>query len=290
VSERAIAAMASPVIESKRTRIPPKAAVAWVLICVVAAIWLFPVVWILLTSLKTPDEIALPTPRLFFTPTVGNYARAWFDYKFGAGLANSFIAAGGATIITLIVGTLAAYGLTRFPIRGARHIALTILSLRMMPPISVVLPYYTIFQKLHLLDTLVGLVLIYLTTCLPFAIWLLYGFIREVPMAIDEAAMLDGASPLGTLWRFIVPAAAPGIAVTAIFSFLFTWNEFLFALILTDRKAVTYPVTISKFLEPYHVLWGELSAGGIMALVPVCLVLIFFQRYIVRGMTLGAIR
>lgn len=191
MSEFAIAAMSLPVMERKRTRISPQAAVAWALICVVAAIWLFPVAWILLTSLKTPDEIALPTPRLFFTPTVGNYARAWFDYKFGAGLANSFIAAGGATVITLIVGTLAAYGLTRFPIRGARHIALTILSLRMMPPISVVLPYYTIFQKLHLLDTLVGLILIYLTTCLPFAIWLLYGFVREVPRAIDEAAMLD---------------------------------------------------------------------------------------------------
>ena len=284
----AIGPLAAP--GAQRRGMSTHAVVAWTIVCAISLLWFFPILWIAVTSLKTPDEIALPTPHLLFAPTTGNYVRAWVDYRFGDGLANSFITAAGATFITLVIGTLAAYGLTRFPVRGARQITLTILSLRMMPPISVVLPYYTIFQKLHLLDTLVGLILIYLTICLPFAIWLLYGFIREVPKSIDEAAMLDGASPLSILWRFIVPAAAPGIAVTGIFSFLFTWNEFLFALILTDRKAVTYPVTISKFLEPYHVLWGELSAGGMMALVPVCLVLIFFQRYIVRGMTLGAIR
>ncbi len=264
--------------------------VSWLLISAIVLIWLFPLIWIFITSIKPHAEILRPEASFSFTPTIANYKTAWVDYKLGWSLLNSFIAAGGATAVTLVIGTMAAYSLARFAVKGGKNIALFILSLRMMPPIAIVLPYYELFRIFGLIDTQFGLGLIYLTITLPFAIWLLYGFIREVPREIDEAALLDGCGYFGILWRFIIPAAAPGIAVTGIFSFLFTWNEFLFGLILTDSVAVTYPVTISKFLQPYRVLWGELSAGGILALIPMVLVLVFFQRYIVRGMTLGAIR
>ena len=264
--------------------------VSWTFISGLTALWLFPILWVLLTSFKTRVEITRSDPSLFFTPTASNYIAAWQDHDVGWSLLNSFIAASGATAITLVVGTMAAYSLARFQFKGSKNLALWILSLRMMPPIALLLPYYELFRGLQMIDTQIGLILIYLTITLPFAIWLLYGFIREIPREIDEAAFLDGCGYIRLLWRFIIPAAAPGIAVTGIFSFLFTWNEFLFAVFLTDSTAVTFPVAVSKFVLPYRVLWGELSAASVMALVPMVLILVFFQRYIVRGMTLGALR
>jgi multiple sugar transport system permease protein len=173
---------------------------------------------------------------------------------------------------------------------GEKHIALWILSLRFLPPIAVAIPFYLQWQELGLLDTHLGLILVYVAFNLPFAIWLLRGFLADVPRELEEAAMLDGLSRLAIIWRIVVPVILPGVASTAMFTFVFTWNEYLMALMLTSVTSVTVPVTIAKFVMPYTILWGDLSAAVVIQLVPMLVVVFLLQRHIVRGMTLGAVK
>jgi multiple sugar transport system permease protein len=185
---------------------------------------------------------------------------------------------------------MAAYALARMNVPGEKHLALWILSLRFLPPIAVAIPFYIQWQDLNLLDTHVGLIVVYVAFNLPFAIWLLRGFLADVPIELEEAALLDGLSRLQILWRVVVPVILPGLASTSIFIFVFTWNEYLMALMLTSMNAVTVPVTISKFVMPYTILWGDLSAAVVIQLVPMLAVVFLLQRHIVRGMTLGAVK
>ena len=159
-----------------------------------------------------------------------------------------------------------------------------------MPPIAVAIPFYIKWQDFHLLDTYPGLIIVYVAFGLPFAIWLLRGFLADVPVELEEAALLDGLSRLQIIWRIVVPVILPGIASTAIFTFVFTWNEYLMALMLTSFNAVTVPVTIAKFVMPYTILWGDLSAAVLIQVVPMLIVVFLLQRHIVRGMSLGAVK
>jgi multiple sugar transport system permease protein len=156
--------------------------------------------------------------------------------------------------------------------------------------VAVVIPYYVLASNLKLIDTYTVLIIVYMAFGLPFAVWLMRGFFAEIPRELDQAAMLDGYSYLAVLRKIIIPLAMPSIAVTAIFTFIFSWNEFLLALLLTDTDAVTVPVQISKMILAYQVLWGELSAAGVIALLPLLFVVFALQRYIVRGLTLGAVK
>jgi len=159
-----------------------------------------------------------------------------------------------------------------------------------MPPIAIVLPFFIAWQRLGLIDTHLGLILVYVAFNLPFAIWLLRGFLVEVPRDLDEAAMLDGLSHLAILRRIILPVVAPGVAVTAIFTFVFAWNEYLMALVLTSRNATTVPVTVSKFIQAYSILWGDVGASATIEILPVLVVVFLLQRHIMRGITLGAVK
>jgi multiple sugar transport system permease protein len=159
-----------------------------------------------------------------------------------------------------------------------------------MPPIAIVLPFFIAWQRIGLTDTYLGLILIYVAFNLPFAIWLLRGFLVEVPRDLDEAATLDGLGHLAILRRIILPVVAPGVAVTAIFTFMFAWNEYLMALVLTSRNATTVPVTVSKFIQAYSILWGDVGAAATIELLPVLVVVFLLQRHIMRGITLGAVK
>jgi multiple sugar transport system permease protein len=159
-----------------------------------------------------------------------------------------------------------------------------------MPAIAIVLPFFIMWQRLDIIDTHLGLILVYIAFNLPFAIWMLRGFLVEVPRDLDEAAMLDGLGHLTILRRIILPVIAPGVAVTAIFTFMFAWNEYLMALVLTSRNAVTVPVTVSKFIQAYSILWGDVGASATIELLPVLLVVFLLQRHIMRGITLGAVK
>jgi multiple sugar transport system permease protein len=257
----------------------------------VVLLWLFPVYWIVLTSLKPLNEINNPTPVFFsFSPTMENYRDLFAQFEFAHVLATSIIVAIVSCFIVMVLGLLAAYSFARLKTPGEKHIALWILSLRFTPPIAVGIPLYLQLQRLDLLDSRLGLIMVYVAFNLPFAIWLLRGFLGELPFEMEEAALLDGLSRLQIIRRIIVPVALPGLASTAIFTFVFIWNEYLIALLLTSVQATTVPVTISKFVQPYTILWGQLSAAVVIQLVPMLVIVFLLQRHIVRGMTLGAVK
>jgi len=253
-------------------------------------VWLFPIYWIFLTSFKTPLEINKETPTFFFKPTLTNYRHLFDEFRFVQVLRNSIIITGTATIIVMILALLAAYALARLNMPGGKHVALWMLSLRFMPPIAIVIPYFIAWQKLSLIDTYQGLILIYVAFNLPFAIWMLRGFLVEVPRELDEAATLDGLGHLAIIRKIILPVIAPGAAVTAIFTFVFAWNEYLLALILTSREASTVPVTVAKFIQAYSILWGDVGAAATIQLLPMLVVVFLLQRHIMRGITLGAVK
>lgn len=254
------------------------------------AVWLFPVMWMLLTSFKTNTDITSRVPVFLFHPTWEHYRTLLVTYHFTQFFRTSFIIASITTIFTIAVGCLAAYALACIEQRRSKDIAMWILSQRMMPPIAVIIPFFILFRIYNLIDTYVGLIIVYLVPALPFAIWLLRSFFRDIPPAVREAALLDGLRHWQILRNIIAPLAGPGIAVTAIFTFIFTWNEFLFALFLASERAVTVPVGISQLILAYQVLWGEVAAAGALALLPLLLVVFYLQRHIVRGMTLGAVK
>jgi multiple sugar transport system permease protein len=256
----------------------------------VVGLWLFPVYWILLTSFKPIREINSAIPVFIFTPTTENYSDLFAKFDFARVLMNSIVVTFVTCALVVVLGIMAAYSLARMKVPGEKHIALWILSLRFMPPIAVAIPFYIKWQDLHLLDTYPGLIIVYVAFGLPFAIWLLRGFLADVPVELEEAALLDGLSRLQIIWRIVVPVILPGIASTAIFTFVFTWNEYLMALMLTSFNAVTVPVTIAKFVMPYTILWGDLSAAVLIQVVPMLIVVFLLQRHIVRGMSLGAVK
>jgi multiple sugar transport system permease protein len=256
----------------------------------IIAVWLFPVYWIVLTSLKPLGEINRSIPTFFFIPNLDNYWDLFSQFRFAGVLFNTLIIAIASCSIVLMIGLPAAYSLARLKTPGEKHIALWILSLRFVPPIVVGIPLYLQWQSLNLLDTQFGLIIVYVSFNLPFAIWLLRGFLSDLPFELEEAALLDGLTRTQIIRRIVIPISLPGIASTAIFTFVFTWNEYLMALLLTSVKAVTVPVTISKFVQPYTILWGDLSAAVVIQLVPMLLVVFLLQRHIVRGLTLGAVK
>jgi multiple sugar transport system permease protein len=256
----------------------------------VVLVWLFPVYWVVLTSFKPIVEINSPVPSFVFTPTMENYRDLFGKFEFSGTLLNSIVVTVVTCAAVMALGVMAAYALARMKVPGEKNISMWILSLRFLPPIAVAIPFYLQWQSLHLLDTYPGLIIVYISFNLPFAIWMLRGFLADVPAELEEAALLDGLSRLQILRRVVIPVILPGFAATAIFVFVFTWNEYLMALMLTSVKAVTVPVQISKFVMPYAILWGDLSAAVVIQLVPMLAVVFLLQRHIVRGMTLGAVK
>ena len=250
-----------------------------------------PLYWTLASSLR-PEAALFESPSLLpLQPTFEHY-RALFDQRdFLVPVRNSLIVAGLTTLVALPVAALAAYALARLHMRGKTPLMALVLAVSMFPQISIVPPLYLILRELRLLDTYPGLVLPYLTFSTPLAIWLLTGFFRQLPRDLEEAAMLDGASRLRALRDVVLPMAAPGLASTAILTFLFCWNEFLFALSFAlGPDHYTVPVAIALFRGRYVVPWGEVLAAAVVATIPVALVVLIFQRRIVSGLTAGAMK
>ncbi len=256
----------------------------------VIALYLAPVYWITLTSIKPTVDINSRTPVWSFDPTLEHYALAFERFDFGLGLWNSAVIVVTSTVITMVLAIVCAYALARMRLRGADIIALGILSLRFMPGVVIAMPYFLAYQGLNLIDTHAGLIIAYVGFGLPLAVWLLRGFLLDLPREVEEAARLDGLSWLQIVWRIIIPMARPGIAVTALFTFVFNWNEFLFALYLTNTKAVTIPIQISKMIDSYNVLWGAVSGAAVIQIVPMIIVVFLLQKHIIRGLTLGAVK
>jgi multiple sugar transport system permease protein len=256
----------------------------------VVLVWLFPLLWILLTSFKTRPDIFSRIPLFAFVPTLDNYVAVLSRSEFTEGLINSIKTAGLTTLIAVLVGPLAAYPLARLRFPARDQILFWVLSLRMLPTVAIVVPFYLILYKLGLLDTLPGLVVAYLSFSLPFAIWMLVGFVHDLPKELDDAAFIDGCSHGHLLWLVHFPLLRPALAVIAIFTFVFAWNELVLALMLTEVDAKTVPVAIIGMVQPDNIPWGEIAAGSILTLLPMMAVVFALQRHIVRGLTLGAVR
>lgn len=265
-------------------------AVTYIALTLASLVAVFPIYWMVSSSLKL-DILAWSMPPVWiFQPTLQNYVKALFEKGFDKWTANSIIIASGSTVLSVFLGALAAYSLTRSNIKRADDIAFWMLSLRMMPPIVVILPIYILFSQLRLMDTHVGVILAHSIINVPFSVWMLRGFFKEIPRDLDDAAMVDGASSLRILFNVLVPIAAPGIAVTAIFCALQSWNDFIFAFALTSTNSATVPVKTSGFLGDYMWEWTTFYAAGTISIFPMLLLALFFQSYLARGMTLGAIK
>ena len=255
------------------------------------AVWVVPVAWGLLTSLKTERDVLAYPPKVVFQPTLANY----HDVLFGSSsilpnLASSLIVTVSATALTMLFATPAAYALARLPLPGKRATGFYVLATQMLPPVGLIIPYYLILQKIGGLDTYSGLAVIYLTFSLPFAIWLMVSYFDDVPQEMEEAALLDRAGRLRALWYVILPQVRGGIAVTTIFVFLNAWNEFLFAVVLGGNRVRPVTVAMYNFISVEQTQWARLAAGAMLAMAPVIVLGLLAQRHIVKGLTVGAVK
>ena len=271
------------------TRLGPVAKLLITLVFVLA--WTFPILWSVLNSLKTDRDVLAYPPKLLFTPTLDAYR----DVLFGStsmlpNLVSSMIISVGTTLITVLMAVPAAYALARLRFRGKKFAGFYVLATQMLPPVGIIIPYFLILRKIGWIDTYQGIILIYLSFSLPFAIWLMVSYFEDIPFEMEEAAYLDGASRLRTLWRVIIPQVRGGIAVTIVFVFLNAWNEFLFAVVLSGNTVRPVTVAMFNFVSVEQTLWAKLAAVSVLAMLPVVVLGVIAQRNIVKGLTVGAVK
>ncbi len=302
---------------------PRERKVAATLIVVYALVTMLPLVWIFMTSFKTPpDSIAYP-PKIVFEPSLEGYVNlfttrtrqtpeymaslpppaTWWDElvrsrsmviagpsKFGERFINSVIIGFGSTFLTIFLGTLAAYAFSRFRVPLKDDLLFFILSTRMMPPVAVAIPIFLMYRHLGLSDTHLGMILLYTAVNLSLAVWLLKGFMDEIPREYEEAAMIDGYTRLQAFRKVVLPQATTGIAATAIFCLIFAWNEYAFALLLTSGTAQTAPPFIPTIIGEGGLDWPAVAAGATLFLMPVLVFTILLRKHLLRGITFGAVR
>jgi multiple sugar transport system permease protein len=264
------------------------------LIVIALLFFLFPVVWMVLTSFKTQAEF-FANPPVFIPHSfdLTNYVNAMPfppDGRGGfQGLRDSLIISVSSTAASVVIGSLAAYSFARFR-TGGENLSFWVLSTRMFPPVASALPLFLVFRSIHLLDTHMALIIANTVFNLPFVIWLMKGFFEDLPMDLEEAALIDGCSHFEALRRIVLPLVTPGLVATGLFSFIFSWNEFMFALLLTRNEVRTLTVIVPSLVGGHEILWGEVAAVGTIAIIPGIVLAIALQRYLVRGLTLGAVK
>lgn len=255
------------------------------------SVWAFPVLWAFLTSFKTERDVLAYPPMFFFTPTLSNYKEVLFGTSsILPNLWSSLVVTCSATFLTLCFAIPAAYSLARLRYPFRRSSGFYILATQMLPPVGLVIPYYLALQRFGWLDTYSGLVIIYLTFSLPFAIWLLVSYFEDIPYEMEEAALLDRAGRWRTLWFIVLPQVGGGIAVTTVFVFLNAWNEFMFAVVLGGNRVRPVTVAMFNFISVEQTQWAKVAAGAMVAMAPVILLGLLAQRHIVKGLTVGAVK
>lgn len=320
----------TPVVEAIRVdKVSPRArllgSIRAIAALIIAFVALIPVIWIVLTAFKTqPDAINIP-PKLFFQPSMQGFVSLFTDRRelsqieaeqlrqnpdlnwadrvalergqtitgpsqYANRLTNSLIIAGASTVLSVVLGLLSAYSFSRFNIPGAGDLLFFILSTRMLPPVVVTIPIFLMYRSIGLQDNHLGMILLYTVFNLSFSVWLLKGFLDEIPREYEEAAMVDGYTRLQAFFRIVLPQALTGIAATTVFCLIFAWNEYAFALMLTTDKARTAPPAIPSVLGRGGIEWNTIAAGSLLFLIPVVIVTFALRRYLLRGVTFGAIR
>jgi multiple sugar transport system permease protein len=251
--------------------------------------FLFPIYWLFMISFKTAEEIFSFPPKWWPGQLqFGNYAVLFKDGD-AKSVWNSLVIAASSTVLAMFLGTLCAYALARFR-TGGEHLANWIISQRMVPPIAVVFPIFLLYVFFGMVDTYIGLILLYTAFNLPYVIWMMRGYILDIPQALEEAALVDGYTRWQVLWKVVFPMARAGLFATAIFTFVFAWNEFLFALVLSRTEVTTYTVQVTHYFGGQSNFWAKISAMSVLGTVPIFIVVGFMQRYLVRGISLGAVK
>ncbi len=269
----------------------PRQIALYVLAGLLLSVWAFPVLWALLTSFKSERDVLAYPPALIFEPTLEHYREVLFGASsIVPNLVSSFVVTVSTTALTLLFAIPAAYALARLRYPGKRASGFYVLATQMLPPVGLIIPYYLALQRLGALDTYTGMVAIYLTFSLPFAIWLLVSYFEDVPFEMEEAALLDRAGRWGALWHVVLPQVRGGIAVTTVFVFLNAWNEFLFAVVLGGNRVRPVTVAMFNFISVEQTQWARLAAGAMVAMAPVILIGLLAQRHIVKGLTVGAVK
>jgi multiple sugar transport system permease protein len=259
------------------------------LACGLVVLFLFPIYWLVIMAFKTADEI-------FAFPPVwwpGSFNLANFAVLFRDGdwisVRNSLVLASVSTVVSMVLGTLAAYAIERFR-TGGENLAVWIISQRMLPPVTIVFPVFLLYVALGLVDSFAGLILLYVAFSLPYVIWMMRGYIQDIPVELEESAEVDGCSRWQILWRVVFPMARTGLFATAVFTFVFVWNDFLFALVLTRTEVVTYTVQVTHYFGGQSNFWAKIAAMSVLGTVPVFLTVASLQRYFVRGISMGAVK
>lgn len=260
-----------------------------ILIFVTAVVILAPIYWMVVAAFKPYAEVF--QPHLFFTPTLDNFVAIMQPpYEIHKKFLNSAIVALTTVAIAVPVATMAAYSFSRFRIRGEKTIFMAIIATQFVPSVILLLPFFILFRDLNLLDTRTGLILVNLSFVIPYAVWMIKGFIDAIPLDTEEAAMVDGSTRLQVIKNVVIPMAAPGLITAGIFCFIVAWNEFLLALIMTSRDALTLPVGLSLFNTEQGDLWQLISATGILIMLPMFALGFVIQKHFVQGSTGGAVR
>jgi len=255
----------------------------------VAALFLFPVYWLFVMSVKTPEEVFASPPVWWPSSfSLENFAVLFRDGDVVA-IWNSLVIAGCSTVAAMLLGTIAAYSLARFK-TGGDNLAIWIISQRMIPPIAIAFPVFLLYAILGLVDTYLGLIALYTAFNLPYVIWMMRGYVEDVPVELEESALVDGLSRWQMLWKVVFPMVRTGLFATAVFTFIFAWNEFLFALILTRTEVLTFPVQVSHYFGQQQIFWAKIGAMSVLGTMPVFVTVAMAQRLLVRGISLGAVK
>ena len=275
----------APVFRRPGTQLALRYAVA----IVVTLFFVFPVYWLFIISFKTPDEI-FAFPPVWYPESIqfANYAVLFKDGD-AVTVWNSLVLAGVSTVIAMVLGTMCAYSLVRFK-TGGENLAVWIISQRMMPPIAIVFPIFLLYVFLGWVDSYHGLIILYTAFSLPYVIWMMRGYIEDIPLELEESALVDGCTRWEVLWKVVFPMVRSGLFATSVFTFVFAWNDFLFSLVLTRTEVVTYTVQVTHYFGGQSNFWAKIAAMSVLGTVPVFFTVATLQRYLVRGISMGAVK
>lgn len=267
-----------------------KLVMLYTLLLLVFIFYASPIVWMITSSFKTDaDALSMP-PKWFFKPTGSNYFEAFFNRGLMDNFWNSLTISAVSSILALVIGTPAAYAMSRFRFRRKEDLFFWFLSTRMAPPVLAAIPMFILSRNIGIYDTVGLLIVMNMLVNLSWVVWMMRSFFDEIDVQIDESCMVDGCTRFSALWRIILPLSRPGLTATVIFCLILSWNEYFFALILTSVNATTLPAAISSFLTVHGLLWGQMCAAGTIIMLPIVIFVFFTQKQLVRGMTMGAVK
>ena len=259
----------------------------YVAVVAIALVVLFPFLWMLSSSFKTQVDIIAWPPKILFSPTLQNYRKVFGEQDFLKYFVNSTIVGGTAVGLSLVLGLPAAYSIARF---AQRRLAVFILLARLMPGISFLMPWYIVFSRLDLMDSYTALILSHMLIALPIVVWIMSTYFETIPREMEESAMVDGATRQYAFWKIVLPLSGPGVITATTLSFIFSWNNFLFSQVLSMEKTRTLPIAVYNFLSYAEVDWGGVMAAAVAIMAPAIVLTMIFQKYVVKGLTMGAVK